>query len=304
MNKAWLRRLFLGLTVLGLLAGNAYLTVANTDLAKAVSKKQEEDIKPHIDPVPNPEPTPSLIQPILDKLKADGCNLNPTATKRGPLGNCKVLLIGDSLGNNLAYGMIPQLDNAKTLTFTRTAKASTGLSNPWFYNWHTNLAAFLKTYSPNLVIVMIGANDRQDYVINGVRQVFGSDAWKQTYRSNITKIITASTKSGAYVLWVGLPIMKPYNYAKGETLIDQQFALTVPKSAGATYLATRAYTADASGNYRRDAYVNGVLSQIRGDDGIHFSTLGQSVIATYVINAIVRTYKVEVPPKAGKYITK
>ncbi|MEY4418433.1 MAG: hypothetical protein RIQ88_871, partial [Actinomycetota bacterium] len=128
--------------------------------------------------------------------------------------------------------------------------------------------------------------------------------WKQTYRSNITKIITASTKSGAYVLWVGLPIMKPYNYAKGETLIDQQFALTVPKSPGATYLPTRAYTADAAGNYRRDAYVNGVLSQIRGEDGIHFTSLGQSVIATYVINAMVRTYKVEIVPKGAKYITK
>lgn len=120
----------------------------------------------------------------------------------------------------------------------------------------------------------------------------------------MTKIATASTKAGAYVLWVGMPIMKPYNYAKGITTIDEQFAMAVPKVPGATYLPTRAFTADASGAYREGALVNGTYSQLRGQDGIHFTVMGQNVVATYVINSIVRTYHVSLKLNNPRYITK
>ena len=306
MSKSFIRRFFLSLLVLGLISSIALIEIDNSRLALAISQNHQKPTdKPSTDPiVPDPIEPPSEIQAIKDKLAADGCNFNADLTAvRKVLGTCKVLLVGDSLGNNLAYGMIPQLSETPTLTFTRQAKASTGLSNPWFYNWHTHLATFLKTYKPNMVIVFLGANDRQDYVINGVRQVFGTEAWKKTYRANITKLATAATKSGAYVLWVGMPIMKPYNYAKGITLIDEQFSMTVPKVPGAIYLGTRAYTADASGAYRGWANVNGKYSQIRGEDGIHFSTLGQQVIATYVINYINRAYHVKLVPHNPRYIT-
>lgn len=305
MTKRLLNRVLLSLLLVGMISGTTWLQLDNAAIAKAIAEKvPAKPEPPKVDPVV-PDLTPEQIKTIKAKLLADGCNFNAdVGVVRKPLGKCKILLIGDSLGNNLAYGMMPQLVNQTTLTFTRTAKASTGLSNPWFYNWHTALATQLKTYKPNMVIVFLGANDRQNYVINGVTQTFGTDAWKKTYRANITKLANAAINSGAYVLWIGMPIMKPYNYAKGETLIDEQFALTVPKLPGATYLGTRAYTADSAGNYRQYAMVNGTSSMIRGDDGIHFSTLGQSVIATYVISNIIRTYHVQMTPKNPRYITK
>jgi hypothetical protein len=302
-----LRRWLLAVVACGLITSIVFLQSENGKLAQAIANHNAQPtVKPSPEPVdPIPEPLPSDVQPIKDKLLADGCNLNAdTGVLRRELGNCKFLLIGDSLGNNLAYGMIPQLKNYPNLTFIRQAKASTGLSNPWFYNWPNNLATFLKTYKPNLVVVFLGANDRQDYVINGVRQVFGSDAWKKTYRANITKIAKAATSSGAYVLWIGMPIMKPFNYAKGITFIDQQFDAAVPLVPGAIYLPTRAFTADASGAYREGALVNGKYAQIRGEDGIHFTAMGQQVMATFVINSITRTYHVKLVPNNPKYITK
>lgn len=305
MSKRLLVRVMLSLLLVGMVGGVSFLQLDNLALAKAIANKPViKPEPPKEDPVV-PDLTPEQIKTIKAKLLADGCNFNAdTGVTRKALGNCKILLIGDSLGNNLAYGMMPQLANQTTLTFTRTAKASTGLSNPWFYNWHTALAAQLKTYKPNLVIVFIGANDRQNYVINGVTQTFGTEAWKKTYRANISKLANAAINSGAYVLWIGMPIMKPYNYAKGETLIDEQFALTVPKLPGALYLPTRAYTADAAGNYRQYALVNGSSAMIRGEDGIHFTAMGQSVLATFVINNIIRTYHVQMTPQNPRYITK
>ncbi len=316
LNTRLVQRVAFSTLIAGLLAGIAFLEVDNSQLANAVAKKQEVPVeKPHtnpIEPLPEetdpglePEPVPSLVQAIKDKLAADGCNLNADLNvKRKALGNCKILLIGDSLGNNLAYGMIGQLTKEPTLKFVRKAKASTGLSNAWFYNWHNNLATFLKQEKPNLVVVFLGANDRQNYVVNDKVQNFGTEAWKKTYRSNVTKIATASTKAGAYVLWVGMPIMKPYNYAKGITTIDEQFAKAVPLVPGATYVPTRALTADANGNYQEGFLVNGKYAQLRGQDGIHFTAMGQSVMATHVINSIIKNYHVTIRINNPRYVTK
>lgn len=312
MQNSIVRRVALSALVLALLSGVTFLEIDNAQLTAAIAKQNIQPIDnpdtPPIDEVPvEPEPVTEIspIQAIKDKLAADGCNLNADLNiKRKVLGKCKILLIGDSLGNNLAYGMIGQLSKEPTLTFVRKAKASTGLSNAWFYNWHNNLATFLKAEKPNLVVVFLGANDRQNYVVNNQVQNFGTEAWKKTYRSNVTKIATASTKAGAYVLWVGMPIMKPYNYAKGITTIDEQFAMAVPLVPGATYLGTRAFTADAKGAYREGAIVNGKYAQLRGKDGIHFTTMGQEVMATHVINNIVRTFHVNIRVNNPRYITK
>lgn len=319
MSKAVFRRVALSALIVGLMAGVSLVEIDNAQLAAAIAKNQIQPIKPPIvdpvdeipvpepkpEPEPEPKPQPSIAGAIEEKLALDGCNFNadPKA-KRKPIGNCKILLIGDSLGNNLAYGMLGQITKEPTLKFVRIAKASTGLSNAWFYNWHNNLATFLKQEKPNLVIVFLGANDRQNYVVNNKVQNFGTEAWKNTYRSNVTKIATASTKAGAYVLWVGMPIMKPYNYAKGITLIDEQFAKAVPLVPGATYLPTRAFMADSSGAYREGAMVNGTYSQLRGQDGIHFTAMGQQVLSTYVINSIIRTYQVSIKINNPRYITK
>jgi hypothetical protein len=309
MKQRSLLRLLLTSLLTLLISLTVFLQSQNAQLANAVDAKNLKKTQ-----LPQTQPTdtlPSVIEPVANieairaKLLADGCNFNTdVGVLRKDLGTCKVLLIGDSLGGNLGYGMAPQLSYKKDLTFIGKAKASTGLSNPWFYNWHNNQATFLKEYQPNLVIVFLGANDRQNYVINGVTQNFGTTSWKSTYRSNIKKLASTATKSGAYVLWVGLPIMKPFNYAKGETLIDEQFALTVPQVSGASYLPTRAFTSDATGNYRQTANVNGKPMVIRGDDGIHFSSMGQNVIATYVINAINKIYNVKLTSSNARYLTK
>lgn len=310
MHKELVRRVALSALVATLLAGVTFFEIDNASLSAAIAKNNAQPVKPppekpvDVDPIPL-EPEPSLIQTIKDKLVADGCNLNADLdAKRKKVGNCKILLVGDSLGDNLAFGMIGQLGKEPTLTFVRRAKASTGLSNPWFYNWHDHLATYLKAEKPNLVIVLLGANDRQNYVVSNKVQNFGSEPWKKTYKSNVTKIATASTKAGAYVLWVGMPVMKPYNYAKGIALIDEQFASAAPLVPGASYISTRTYTADPEGAYREGAIVNGKYAQIRGKDGIHFSGMGQEILATFVINNIIKTYHVNIKVNNPRYITK
>jgi hypothetical protein len=125
------RRITLTVALIGLIGLSSGLQLTNDQLAQAIEQKSQVVKPPKVDPIPDPVQTPASIAAIKAKLAADGCNLNPDAgVKKKVLGTCSFLLIGDSLGNNLGYGMISELNKQSTLTFTLKAKASTGLSNP------------------------------------------------------------------------------------------------------------------------------------------------------------------------------
>ena len=90
------------------------------------------------------------------------------------LGHCRLLEIGDSLGDDLEYGLRHELQYTPGLKLIQRNKSSTGLSAAWYYNWPAHLKSFLHDYHPDLVVVMFGANDEQALAVNGVSQPFGS----------------------------------------------------------------------------------------------------------------------------------
>ena len=252
---------------------------------------------PTAEPVATHTATTTAEQQILDKLSARqfkrGCGIALVpATPKRKVGTCTVLLVGDSMGNNLGSGLAYQLERTKGIDFLKRSKGSTGLSNSWFYDWPAELKPMLSRYKPNLVIMMLGANDRQNMKVGTRVLTYPTTAWQSAYKSQVTKMTKLATDAGAYVLWVGMPISKPYNYNEGMKVINAQFRAVVPTMSGATFVPLWTLTADSAGAYRQYASVNGVRTKIRGDDGIHFTADGQSVIGTYIIDKVASVYHV------------
>lgn len=252
--------------------------------------------------------TPPPVDPVLEKIKAHqtatGCRMHlDTSVPVQTLGTCKLLLIGDSIGNNLGYGMIGQLGRYSNLKFVLRAKSSTGLSNSWFYNWETNLKNYLKVEKPNLVVVMLGANDRQNMKVNGEILTYGTAKWRAAYSASVSRLTKLATDAGAYVLWVGMPKCKPYNYNKGMELISTLFSVNVRLNTGARFIALRPLTSDANGNYTQYQTVNGTRMKTRGDDGIHFTANGQNVIGSYAISKIAGLFRVALKSSSPRIVT-
>ena len=256
-----------------------------------------------------PSETSPPVDPVLEKIKAHqkatGCRMHlDTAVPVQSLGTCKLLLVGDSIGNNLGYGMIGQLNRYSNLKFVLRAKSSTGLSNSWFYNWETNLKSYLRTEKPNLVVVLLGANDRQNMRVGGEILTYGTTKWREAYSASVARMTKLATDAGAYVLWVGMPKCKPYNYNKGMELISGLYARTVPLNPGARYLALKTLTSDARGNYTQYQVVNGSRMKTRGDDGIHFTANGQNVIGSYAISKIASWFRVSLRSSNPRVVTR
>jgi hypothetical protein len=196
---------------------------------------------------------------------------------------CTVLEIGDSLGNDLGWGLKRQLSGYPWLNLVQEDKSSSGLANSWFYNWPAHLATYLRQYRPNVLVVCLGGNDQQSYYVKGVYEALGTAPWRATYLHYVRQIVDIARAAGAEVLWVGLPVMQPTHYSQGAAMLDSLYAAAILNVQGAAYVPTWRLFATSSGAYRASALVNGASQQLRSADGIHFSEIGENVLSTYVL---------------------
>ncbi|MDE3094349.1 MAG: DUF459 domain-containing protein, partial [Acidobacteriota bacterium] len=213
-----------------------------------------------------------------------------------PLRRCRFLEIGDSIGADLGWGLQREISSVPGVDLVQADVSSTGLAATWYYNWPEHLKHLLTRYRPNLVVVCLGANDQQGMSRNGHAVSFATMDWRDAYRGNIDQILGLARRAGAYVLWVGLPVMRPTTYNRGVTLLNSLYAERVQRSAGAVFLSTSALLATPTGGYRASARVGSHVEVLRASDGIHFSVIGENVFATYVVKAIAASFHVPLVP--------
>lgn len=210
--------------------------------------------------------------------------------------HCTILEIGDSLGTDLGEGLRLQLEKNPAITLVVKTTVAAGLTNSWFYNWPRRLKKFLAQYRPQLLIVFLGANDEQAMVVNGHAAPFDTRAWRSQYESNVTTVMKEAAAVHCVVMWVGMPIMNPFGYRQKMQVVNSIFSDATLKMPDATFLSTWKFMADAKGNFRFNARVNGKLQSIRTPDGIHLTYMGQNLLATYVVTQLRLTYGLALTP--------
>jgi hypothetical protein len=190
------------------------------------------------------------------------------------------------------------------VTLIQKSKSETGLANGWFYNWPLHLRQFVAQYHPQLLIVFLGGNDEQGMVVNGHAAAFNTLPWREQYQKNIAQVMNEATSKHCAVLWVGLPIMNPNGYRQGIQVINSLFQKVALTKANVTFLSTWNFMANAKGQFQFSARVNGVVQVLRSADGIHPTSIGQNVIATYVVQQIRAIYHFPVLPAYPDQFTK
>ena len=257
--------------------------------------------------------------PVADKaafrLPSRGCGFTPvsalvrtgasvTAPRHAPfaLGHCRILEIGDSLGDDLEYGIRHELQFTPGLKLIQRNKSSTGLSATWFYNWPAHLKSDLHAHHPNLVVIMFGANDEQALSVHGVSQPFGSPKWRSDYIARVRRIDRMVVKAGAYAFWVGLPIASPKSYSQGLRALNAIYRQVATSTPGVTFQPMWHLLATKSGHYRAGAIVNNKQSALRLSDGIHFTSTGELVIGTFIARQLATVYNVNLRLEEPAYI--
>ena len=62
---------------------------------------------------------------------------------------------------------------------------------------------------------MIGTNDRQQMMVNNVREAIQSPAWSAEYERRVSAFADAAKASGVPFVWVGVPPFKQQSMSAG-----------------------------------------------------------------------------------------
>ncbi len=203
-----------------------------------------------------------------------------------------VLEIGDSLGNDLGWGLNREIGSNPGLTLIQMDKSDTGLSNNWYYNWSDHLATYLHEYHPHLVIIFLGGNDEQGMMYHGRAAAFGSSQWHAAYLEQAKSLASLAHRAGSYLLWVGMPVMQPPQYRQGMVLLNSLFEEAATSVPGGTFLPSWSVLAGSGGTFLHAGYVNRTYQVLRSPDGIHLQVAGENVLATYVARSLSAIYHV------------
>lgn len=205
-------------------------------------------------------------------------------TRARPL---RVLVVGDSLGLDLQYGMSQALGADPLCHLIQNAVGDTGLTNTQFYNWPLNLGQLLAIYHPKLLVVMLGGNDWQGMEVNTGPVQPGTPVWLANYKARVGGLMNEAVAKGVRVLWVGLPIMGSPTFSNDMATLNAIYAAQALRHPGAWFVPTWKLFSTPSGSYSANLSIGGSVVQVRDPDGVHIDPpAGTALIGRYVVGRI------------------
>ena len=237
---------------------------------------------------------------------------DPTTTvpADGATEDVTVLVVGDSLANNLARGLVAQ-PTPGVAVFDRTTPGcglseverrveDGGWKDPdpdcldpgWRQRWSTAVAEI----DPDVAVVLVGPQELWDQRIDDeVEVLFDTADGEALARANLDEAIDVLGASGAAVVVVDLPAMRWETW--GLQLYDEDRSINNPAwvarwngwlaelsraRAGTVVVAPLAAALTPDGTYT--STVDGV--EVRAGDGLHLTAEGQAVAADVVLDVI------------------
>lgn len=218
-----------------------------------------------------------------------------TLTRRRPTPEApaRILVVGDSLGKDFAYGLEQVLAGDPRFVVAVDARPATGLARPDYFDWPARLRADLERERPEIVVVMLGGDDAQPFELEGRALPLGSAEWRAAYGARVAAFMRAAAAEDRAVLWIGLPVMRDAEFSERMAELNAIYR-TAAEHERVTYVDVWALFADAAGRYA--AYLpdaRGRPTLLRQSDGIHFNVDGAIRIGRFTEDAIERLFPAE-----------
>jgi LysM repeat protein/lysophospholipase L1-like esterase len=216
-----------------------------------------------------------------------------------------VAVIGDSLSIGLGKEMERVFATRQDVAFTRLGKVSSGLAKPEFFDWEKNAARMASSLEPDVVVIMIGANDNKNITTEDGRTIYFTDpAWDAAYSARASLLVDAcrAHKPQAKIYWVGTPVMADATLARDVKRINAVLAAMCAGKEGCTFVDTWGMLADGEGRFATmAAQATGELTAIRLDDGVHVTPAGSRLLAARCLETVLPAMGLDASVTAAVY---
>ncbi len=213
----------------------------------------------------------------------------PTAAPAAPavpeiekLENARVVLVvGDFLAGSMADGLVAAFAESPDIRVVEKSNGSSGIVRDDFYDWQTALPELLDTSKPSAVVVMIGANDRQDFRTTDPPLVRRTEEWAKEYEKRVASLARLVTERNIPLVWVGVPAFQSPRMTS-DMLAFNDIYRRVVTDAGGTYVDIWDGFVNEAGAYVTSGPdINGQPARLRASDGINVTKAGRRKIAFY-----------------------
>jgi hypothetical protein len=209
----------------------------------------------------------------------------PAATAQQPVIPAKlpdaktVLVVGDFMAGNLAEGLDAAFIDSPGVRIIDKADGSSGFVRNDHRDWPASIGAMIDAEKPAIVVIMVGANDRQQFSSG---QTLLTDEWAKEYQARINAFLEAVKKTGHPVVWVGQPAFKSKSITN-DVLAFNELYRNAAEKAGGKFVDVWDGFVDQNGNFTLSGFdISGQTARLRNNDGIGLTIAGKRKLAFYV----------------------
>ena len=200
----------------------------------------------------------------------------------------KILVIGDFVGDGIAWGLDQALANEPKLVVIERTTASSGLIRNDTYDWNQELLGILNEENPDIVVVALGANDRQDLRVDKERFPVRSPQWQDAFGQRVEAMTDTLKVYGRPFFWISAPPLRGEEATSDIAFLNALVEPRVTKADGYFVDVWNGFT-NASGQYiTTGPDIEGQVKALRTSDGVSFTSVGKQKLAYYVERDIRR----------------
>ena len=200
----------------------------------------------------------------------------------------KVLVVGDFVASGLSDGLMTAFEASPGVVVENRSNGSSGLVREDFYHWTQELPDIIAEVQPAVLVVQIGANDRQQLVTPEGRLDFRTDPWFTAYEKRVSTFAGIARRANVPLVWVGLPAFRPQNMTADAIRLNAIYRRSVEQVNGEFVDVWDGFV-DQEGRFIiTGSDINGQQVRLRGSDGIGFTSAGKRKLAFYAEKSIRR----------------
>ncbi len=163
----------------------------------------------------------------------------------------------------------------------------TGLARPDIFGWPAFVADNPPPFTPDVVVVLLGANDGQGMASPGGWLAFGTPEWDAYYATLVAGFTDQLLALSLRVYWVGQPVMGGPNFDDRMRHISAIVRRQAALSLEARFIEAYSVLQGEDGGF---AYAlpdgQGNLVTVRSADGIHLTAAGGERLARRVMEEL------------------
>ena len=194
-----------------------------------------------------------------------------------------VAVFGDSLADLVSKGLDDVLEENLDIEIINKARGNSGLTRADNYDWPKAVQEFLASgQKVTYAVVMLGANDRQAIREGEASHDPLSDRWREIYRERVDALIRPFAERRVPVVWVGLPPMRNERMSTDSITMNDIYRDRVQRAGGIYVDMWEAFSNDENRYSPIGPDVDGQVTRLRANDGVHFTRAGARKAAHFV----------------------